>query len=284
MADILSSRPDYGPIFAALSKANAGDDYSLNEKVVSAFLAFDASLAPIPDAARASLFVQCLDFYDWRLGDSFRLSLLNKAYDIYSSCGLRLEAARCAYSIASIYDDQDNCSEVLLWTDRAIEGGADYVGVIQAYRLQVNCLSTVKRYEGTLVSLASYREHVRKYGSDSPGDLAPFFIIKASVYYEQDKYAESLSAYSDALKYSPESLSPLRPLIMYNTGAVLARSGFSDEARILTEGARSKWRSPEFKLAFPGYASDLEELAEDNLNLPDSICPEPLGYWCLIHR
>jgi tetratricopeptide (TPR) repeat protein len=283
MADVLSSRPDYGPIFAALSKANAGDDYSLNEKVVSAFQAFDASLAPIPDAARASLLVQCLDFYDWRLGDSFRLSLLNQAYDIYRSCGLHLEAAGCAYSIASIYDDEDNCSEVLLWTDRAIEGGADYVGVIQAYRLQVNCLSSVKRYEGALVSLASYREHIRKYGSDSPADLAAFFIIKASVCYEQGRYTESVSAYSDALKNLPE-FSPLRLLITYNTGAVLARSGFFDEGKLLMQGARSKWLSADFRVASPSYASDLEELAESNLNLPDNVCPELLGYWCLIHK
>jgi tetratricopeptide (TPR) repeat protein len=283
MAENASTRPDYGPILVALAKANASDDYRLKEKVVSAFLAFDSALAPIADPSRALLIEQCVDLYDYDLGYSFRLSLLGQAYAIYVSCGLRLEAARCAYSIASIYDDEDNCTAVLLWTDRAIEGGADYAGVIQAYRLQVNCLSSVKRYEGALVSLDAYREHIRKHGADSPADLAALYIIKASVYYEQGRFADSVSAYSDAMKCLPE-ISPLRPFIMYNTGAVLARSGLKDEARLLREGARSKWLSHEFKLAFPSYASDLEELTEDSLKLPESVCPEPLGYWCFIHR
>jgi tetratricopeptide (TPR) repeat protein len=283
MAEYASTRPDYGPILTARANANASNDYRLKEKVISAFLAFDSALAPIPDPSRASLLEQCVDLYDYDLGYSFRLSLLCQAYDIYVSCGLSLEAARCAYSIASIYDDEDNCPAVLLWTDRAIEGGADYAGVIQAYMLQVNCLSSVKRYEGALVSLDAYREHIRKHGADSPADLAALYIIKASVYYEQGRFADSVSAYSDSLKFLPE-ISPLRPFIMYNAGAVLAHSGLPDEARLLREGARSKWLSQEFTLAFPSYASDFEELAEDNLKLPEGVCPEPLGYWRFIHR
>lgn len=278
-----SSRRDYGPIFNALSRARVGDNSRLNEEVVSAFLAFDSSLAPVSDVARASLIEKCLDFYCFRLGDVFQLTLLNEAFEIYSRQGMPLDASRCAYAIAAIHDDNDNCPEVLIWTDRVIEGGSDYAGIVSAYQLQINCLTSAKRFEGAFVSLASYLELINKYGSGSPGDLVVHCLIKASVYYEQERLNESLACYSEALRYLKEG-SPHRPFIMYNKGAVLARSGFLEEAKLLMEGARSLWRSIEYRSAFPSYASDLDELSVSDATEANLECPEPLGYWCFVRR
>ena len=78
MVEKVTNRADYGPLFNALSKARMGDNRRLNEEVVSAFLAFDSSLAPVYDVTRASLIEKCLDLYSYSLGDVFQLTSLNK--------------------------------------------------------------------------------------------------------------------------------------------------------------------------------------------------------------
>ena len=167
---------------------------------------------------------------------------------------------------------------MLVWTDRIINGGADYSRIVSAYQLQVNCLTSVKRLEGALVSLASYLEFINKYGSGSPGDLVIHYLIKAAVCYEQERLNESLACYAEALRHLKED-SPHRPFIMYNTGAVLSRRGCPEEAKLLMEGARSRWRSIDYRNSFPSYALDLDELSASDPAKANDERPEPIGYW-----